>query len=935
MELPSTQSLRLVTWDHVLAPQLGEPETPDGLHGGAGAHDALESWQFRAWLPRTKLQPPVMGSDLIPRPRLLDPLRGAVASRRLTLISAPAGYGKTSLLAGLAASFSGFPLAWLSLDQGDDDPPQFLQALIASLQQVAPDCTSAVQTFLAGQSLRDQTASPESRARSVIGLLINAVFQDGPHALGLVIDDLHAIRSPGVYEALDYLLGHMPPQMHLVVSTRNDPPLAIARLRASGELAEFRLRELQYTMEETAVVLNRRPGPALTPEEVALLHSRTEGWPAGLRMLAGLLEQAETPQARHDFVSAFPRGGTAPLFDYFASEVLEQQDPAIQAFLLETSILDELTPLACEAVTGQQEAGATLKEIQRRGLFVQGIGEDGTSFRYHDLLREFLRGQLLREQPGRVAELHCRAAQVEAVPSRAIVHWCAAHEWERAADLIVEAGPSLLSQGLLQALEGWIQYLPTAVRDSRPRLLYLLGACMWQRGDAESAEGLLQRALEAFEMAGDLTGQGEALAELADTALMRGDYGRMDSLTTRSLSFPLPPEVQVRNHMARTFLGYLRGTWSQAAQDFEDAVAVTDRCQEPTATLTLIRQLYPGYLALPGTLRDFERICRRADRYLGSAPTPLHVTVDIQRAFLHVLKADLKAAVVFGERALALADQLGVFTPNETDGAAALVVVYTAWGDYEAAEGAFQRLLSFGERLEMIRTYIAAYLRFQGQAYLAQGRLPEAREVYRRMCLAEAPGELPVCAYARTLMRGSLAQAEGRYRDAELAFRQAAELAESVPHSVFFGNASLAIARLSFERGRPEAAIARLAPVLEDWSQKGLPGLVFIDGPLMEPLLQLAARRGVLPSLIARLVREYHAGAKARPAAIPRTGETLTPREVEILRLVAEGESNRSIGTRLSLAEDTVKSHVYRLFRKLDASSRTQAIARARELHLV
>ena len=897
--------------------------------------DSLLFRLSRMWLPQTKFQPPAPYADLIPRPRLLKPLLSAVASRRLTLISAPAGYGKTTLLAALAASFGEFPLAWLSLDQNDDDPAQFLQALIAALERVAPGCAAEAEVFLAGLSSRDELAASEPLMRGVVGLLINSVSQGGRQPFGLVIDDLHAITSASIYVALDYLLDHVPPDLHLIVATRSDPPLPVARLRAQGELAEFRLADLRYTLEEATTILSSLPGPPLPAEDSALLYAHSEGWPAGLRMLVGLLEHLDSAPERRDFVSGFPRGGTAPLFDYFAAEVLERQDPATQAFLLETSILDELTPAACEAVSGRREASATLKDIQRRGLFVQRVGEDGLTYRYHELFRDFLRRRLREEQPGGIVELHRRVAQVERVPSRAIAQWCAAEEWDRAADVIVEAGPSLLRAGQLQTLEGWIQRLPAAVKDSRPRLLYLAGACTWQRGDAESAEGLLRRALEAFEETGDRTGQGETLAELANAALVRGDYGRMESLTARALSLPLPPEVRVQTYMARTFLGYLRGTWSQAAQDFRNAVAVTDPWQEPAATLSLIGQLYPGYLALPGTLKDIERVCRQADRHLGNTTTPLHITVEVQRTFLHVLKADLKAAAVSGERALALADQLGIFTPNETDAAAALVVVYTAWRDYEAAEIAFQRLLSFGERLGMIRTYIAAYLRFQGQAYLARGRLPEAREVYRRMSLAEGPGELPVCTYARTLMRGSLAQAEGRYRDAELAFHQGVELAESIPHSAFFGNATLALARLSFERGQPEAAIGKLAPVLEDWSSRGLPGLVFIDGPLMEPLLQLAARRGVLPNLIAKLVREYRAGAKHLPAAIPETGETLTPREVEILRLVAEGDSNRSIATRLSLAEDTVKSHVYRLFRKLDASSRTQAVARARELHLV
>ncbi|MDX1521834.1 MAG: hypothetical protein R3264_09420, partial [Anaerolineae bacterium] len=449
------------------------------------------------WLTQTKLQPPRLRQDLVARHRLRDDLAAAVTSHRLTLLSAPAGYGKTTLLAGLAQAAPELPLAWLSLDEEDNDPGRFLSALIVTLQRLNPSCGLTAQNVLAGLD------NPAAEIRRVVGVLINDILETVPDPFGLVLDDLHAISEPTVYKALDYLLDHLPPQMHVVVGTRHDPPLALARLRSREELAEFRLAELRFTLTETTAFLNEQLRLGLSADDLTTLYHRTDGWAAGLRLLAGSLQGRFPFGERSDFIAHLAQSHRY-IFDLLAEEVLQQQEESVQTFLLETSILTELTPTLCQAVTGRPDSAAMLEKLYHRNLFLvamelrdqdtsqQRPNESGKTslftqssnfpifqspvseatlpispsptYRYHDLFADFLRQQLAREMPERLPDLHRRAAEAHSIPTRAIRHYLAAGLWAEAAQTIAEVGDQLLQQGLLTSLQGWIETLPAAVR---------------------------------------------------------------------------------------------------------------------------------------------------------------------------------------------------------------------------------------------------------------------------------------------------------------------------------------------------------------------------------------------------------------------------------------------------------------------------------------
>jgi LuxR family maltose regulon positive regulatory protein len=353
-------------------------------------------------LLRTKLYVPAVRPELVPRPHLVDRLNEGL-SRKLSLIAAPAGYGKTTLLSAWAAG-CGQPVAWLSLDDRDNEPARFLAYLIAAIQTIEADLGQDILPAL--------RSSQSSTLANWLPVLVNQLDTIA-RPFVLVLDDYHLITTPEIQQALTFLLEHQPPQMHLAIATRKDPPLPLPRLRARGQLTELRQADLRFTAEETTAFLQRGMGVELSTEDVAALVSRTEGWIAGLQMAAlSIRDRAGVSR----LIAAFG-GSHEYIVDYFAAEVLDQQPEPIKTFLLQTSILDRLYGSLCDAVTGQAGGQRTLAQLQRANLFVVPLDNDCCWYRYHHLFRDLLRKQLQQEQPENLPELQQRASQ-----------WCEEHE---------------------------------------------------------------------------------------------------------------------------------------------------------------------------------------------------------------------------------------------------------------------------------------------------------------------------------------------------------------------------------------------------------------------------------------------------------------------------------------------------------------------------
>ena len=893
----------------------------------------MEALKRSVWLVQTKLHPPALRSDLILRERLLARLREGLRSHRLILLSAPAGYGKTTLLTNLVASFPDLPLAWLSLDEGENDPALFLAYLVAALQRLDPRCGATVHALLRELP---QFPAPGFPVQRVIGVLINEIAEVMSEPFALVLDDLHRVTEPMVYVALDYLLHRMPPTMHLVIATRHDPPLSLARLRAQGEMLELRVPDLRFPLEESAAFLNGKRGLGLSGEELRLLQGRTEGWPAGLRLLADSLGRIPASASRAAFIAHFAHTDRY-VFDFLAEEVLEHQREEVRTFLLETSILEELTASLCNAVTGRTDAQAILEELDRWSLFVVALDEARTAFRYHALFAQFLRRRLEREEPERVVTLHRRAARaLEAEqPHRAIGHYLAAAMGEEAARLIEQVGEELLWQGMLSTLTSLIEALPPSVREAHPRLTYFLGVCAWQQGNVEEARALLTEALRGAEAAGDRAGYGEVLGDLAACALLEADLEEGNALIEQALACPISPSTRVQLLMERAYLKFFQGDQAQALADFDAALALVRPPGASDCLRTLILYLSPFSTFPPGGPERIETVYRYALARLGDQTGLLWALLEGLMAFVHFWRGRLAQTVALGEAALAKSEALGGHPFLETDVAALMAVVHAIRGEGDVADRYFERLFHHIEVTPLDKAVVVGFLYLLGRTRWLQGRLEEARQIYHRMEAVTVEREFPSAPVLRLMMRGLLEMADGDYGAAEHTLRQAVRQGKGKPALVFFGNPQTLLARLLLERGHPSAALDRLTPLLAQSEAQQAPGLILKEGALVVPLLRLAMERGLHRPFVASLLDLFGAEDRHRPARPPEAHHLLTPREVEVLRLIATGASNRAIAQQLVISPETVKSHVSHILRKLDVDSRVQAAVRARELGIL
>src|SRR5256886_3195595 len=406
----------------------------------------------------TKLYLPRLRPNVVIRPRLLERLNEGL-HRNLTLISAPAGFGKTTLVSQWLAGGSR-PTAWLSLDEGENDLTRFLTYLVAALQTIAPNIGEGVLGVLQSP----QPPPPEA----ILTALLNEITTIPDHFV-LVLDDYHVLDAKQVDQALTYLVEHLPPQMHLVIATREDPQLSLARLRARSHLTELRAADLRFTASEAAAFLNHVMGLSLSAADIAALEDHTEGWIAGLQ-LAALSMQGH--QDVPGFIRAFA-GDHRYIVDYLVEEVLQRQPEPVRSFLLQTSILDRLSGPLCDAVTGQEEGNARVEALERGNFFVVPLDDKRHWYRYHHLFAEVLSVHLMAEQPHQVATLHRRASEwyeQNGSAADAIRHALAAKDFARAAGLIELAVPAMRRSRQEATVLGWLKTPPDELVRARPVL---------------------------------------------------------------------------------------------------------------------------------------------------------------------------------------------------------------------------------------------------------------------------------------------------------------------------------------------------------------------------------------------------------------------------------------------------------------------------------
>jgi LuxR family transcriptional regulator, maltose regulon positive regulatory protein len=898
----------------------------------------------------TKLHVPGPRPGFVPRPRLADRLDEGLG-RGLVLVCAPAGSGKTALLADWARC-GRRPVAWLSLDASDNDPARFWRYAVAALDGLCPGIGERIGPLLG-------PPPPPSFEPLVTALINELTARPEAGEVLLVLDDYHLVGSQPVHASVGFLLEHLPPGLHPVLASRADPPLALARLRARGQLAELRAAELRFTTDEAAAMLREAAGADLPDAAVAALAARAEGWAAGLQ-LAGLSLRGQEDVA--GFVAAFT-GSHRYVLDFLAEEVLERQSDQVRAFLLETSVLERLSGALCDAVTGRTGSQALLEQVERAGLFLVPLDEVRGWWRYHQLFADLLRARLQAEQPGRAAQLHRNAAawyEEHGLADDAIRHAVATGEMTWAARLIERHFDTLYSlRGETATIQRWLSVLPPGLLRSRSRLLLAQAQLAAAAGDAAAVEPLLEAAEdvstyaadEPFEptagRAGSLLVNIPALIALhrSNLAQLRGDAEATAVFAAQALA-GLDEEERLLEYVTRGNLAvadWLRG-WAAAA---ERALvpSIAGWAGQPTITAWarhVLGQVYQAQGSLDAAAHTYQQALQ-ATAPPGRPPLPTAGPAYVGLAQVAYQHDELETALGYVTEGIALCRQLA-YTPPLATGLATLAWIRQATGDPASAQEAIGEAIQAAPGPAGLLNQVPAQ---RARLLLAQGDVAGAARWTQENGLAaddepDYPREPGHLVLARVLL------AEGRPGPALALLDRlyAAAAAQDRTGSLIEAGALRALALAA--SGEEAAAVAALAGALTLACPQGYVRVFTDEGSPMAALLHqlVAAQRssqdaaGVPLGCLARLLRsvgaEHAVPDRGRgSAAVPGLAEALTARELEVLGMLAAGRSNQVIASELFVTLDTVKKHVSHVMDKLGAANRTEAVARARELGLI
>jgi LuxR family maltose regulon positive regulatory protein len=874
----------------------------------------------------TKLYIPPARPDLVSRPRLLDQLNAGLG-RKLTLISAPAGFGKTTLL-GEWAQQSEFRVAWVSLDEGDNDPARFWAYFVAALQAIHKGI---------GVSALAALQSPQPPL--VEGLLTGLINQlaDVPGPFVLVLDDYHTIHNPATHGALSSLLQNLPPQMHLVIATRADPPLPIPRLRGRGQLTELYQSDLRFTSEEISEFLNQVLGLGLSVEDVAALERRTEGWIAGLQVAAISMRGRDDIAG---FVRAFT-GSHRYILDYLSEEVLRQQSRGVQMLLLQTAILDRLSGELCDAVIGADareedcsivDSQSVLEYLERSNLFVVPLDDERCWYRYHHLFADLLRHRLQREKPDLVPELHRRASEWyerSGLIAEAVGHSLTSGDFEWAACLIQQHGWTAFTRGEMTTILGWIAALPADLVRSRPRLSVLQAWAMAKSGHLDGVDPCL-RDIDHHRL------RGEVAAVRAYVAGVRGDLTRGVKLAQQALEH-LPEENLLLRAIVAQNLGvayHWSGDSAAPGQTLAEAVKLSRAANQSFQTLTamaILGRVHEMQGSLRQAIATYEEALELASGP-GNRPVPFAGMAYAGMAGPLYERNDLDGAMRCATEGIRLSE-LGGFLPYQVFGHCLVARIHEAQGDRDGAVGALQEAERLGQRCDYALP-VALVAEFRARLCIAQGNMAAASLWAQERKLSsgddlDSAREVEQTAVARALTTQD--------RPGE-ALSLLARLSESAQAAGRIGSA-IGIWTLqapAFQaQGDPHEALSALERALSVAEPEGYVRTFVDEGEPMARLLRRALSQGIAPNYVARLLAAFGEEVELSSSAMDSLLEPLSERELEVLRLIVAGLSNPEIARELVIAVSTVKSHVNHIYGKLGVERRTQATARARELGLL
>ena len=902
-------------------------------------------------LLETKLHVPRRRRGLVARPRLIDRLsRGAESA--LTLVSAPAGFGKTSLVADWLAApgADGRAAAWLSLDQRDNDPVLFWTYLVAALKTAVPGL---------GESTLSLLESPQPPMEVVLATLLNDLSGISNDVV-LVLDDYHVIDARDVLDGMAFLLEHLPPQIHLVITSRADPALPLARLRGRGELLEIRAADLRFTPEEAAAYLNGAMGLGLTPEDVTALEARTEGWIAALQ-LAALSMRGRDDVA--GFIAGFA-GDDRYIVDYLVEEVLQRQSDHVRHFLLQTSILDRLSGPLCDAVTGRDGGKAMLEALDRGNLFLVPLDDRRQWYRYHQLFADVLQAHLLDERPEDLPDLHRRASgwhEQNGEPSEAIRHALAAEDFERAADLVEHFSPATLQYRQDMTLRRWLEALPEELFKVRPVLSNAYAGSLLSRGEVEGVESHLQAAerwldpttggppasharspeMVVMDEEGFSALPASIAVHRAGQARILGDAAGTVAHARRALDL-VGPDDHVGRGGAAALLGLVYWTYGDldaAHRWYADGMASLEKAGYLTDVVggaITLADLSIAQARLREAMTSYERGLQVATEH---APPVLRGAADMHVGMSQLCyeRNELAAARQHLLTSRELGEHAGL-PKNRYRWRVAMARIRAAEGDLGGAID----LLNEAERLYVsdFSPDVRAVTALRTRMWVAQGRLGEALDWARERGLS-VDDDL---SYLREFEHLTLARVLLACHQAERptgSIDEVTQLVERLLHDAEEGARTgsvleiLVLQALAQQAQRDiPAALASLQRALTLAEPEGYVRTFVDEGPPMASLLRAAAKQGMARTYVGSLLAAFDTTADRGPV---KQGliEPLSERELVVLRLLGTDLDGPDIARELVVSLNTVRTHTKNIYAKLGVNNRRAAVRRAAELELL
>lgn len=888
-----------------------------------------------------KLRIPTLRADHVQRPRLVTRLEDGL-SRKLTLVSTQTGSGKTTILSEWL-THKKHAVAWVSLDESDNDHGRFISYMMAALRALDIGLEERIQAVLLAQ---EQGISIESPMAALLNEFASVPAVHRPVILAL--DDYHVIHNPQIHESMLYALDYMPEGVHIVIATRSDPPLMLARMRARRQVNELRAPDLRFTRKEADAFLNQVSGLGLSAEQVAALDDRTEGWAAGLQLAAQAMNGMEDVTT---FVRAFT-GSHRYILDYLVDEVFSRQTEEMRLFLQKTSLLERMTPSLCDALTGQSNGRAMLERLDHENLFVVPLDNQGQWYRYHHLFADLLKNRAEQFSAKEISSLHRKAAlwfDSHQQPYEAINHALEAKDYNLAIGMMVKATPTLAMRSEIGKLLEWLNALPAELRASNPRIPLMYAWAHFFMTDIDLVEPHVEDTLLALNME-NLDSEHWPQSIPQDTFEILAQVNALRTFVAVNRGAPeigirianhalkrLPREERLARFAVFAALGDAyrdADNFAAASHAYSEGLALALMIDQHPASLTMRMDLARLHVKM-GQLRHAETECRET---LATGGDPYHPLFPVAQAY-----------AMLGE---ILRERNELDSAEQTISAGLLQCGWAGYQRYEAyghvsaarlkfAQGdlsGLERSLDAAEETasisgsETLRSWVRQFrvrlLKKDTAIWLTNCKLTlddagtfQREDEYLTLVrlhldLARAPRSTPdllaVCRFLERL----LASAE-----------KSARMGSVIEISML---QALALNLL----GKKDDALEKLGQSLGLAEPEGYARLFADEGAPMAELLLLAIQRNIHSEYAARLLKLIE-GREKQVVASPALPEALTEREGEVLRLLAAGLSNQEIAEKLVISLSTIKTHITRIYGKLEVTSRTQAIVKARELKII